>query len=133
MSDLPPALCATCQVRGKVSFPLGRKRGAKTCETTKRFIGLRVPFSGLNLLLTPNSQLFIYLDRFVYCRPEIERRGRIHGKYCSTARLSGHARLRSHRSAFGPAHHLDLEFYDQFYEPGAYLRTHASHMERWHP
>lgn len=31
------------------------------------------------------------------------------------------------------AHHLDLGFYDEFYEPGAYLRTHADHMERWHP
>jgi hypothetical protein len=30
------------------------------------------------------------------------------------------------------AHHLDLEFYDQFFKPGAYLRTHAEHMERWH-
>lgn len=30
------------------------------------------------------------------------------------------------------AHHLDLGFYDRFYEPGAYLRTHAHHMERWH-
>jgi hypothetical protein len=30
------------------------------------------------------------------------------------------------------AHHLDLEFYDKFYEPGAYLRTHAAHMARWH-
>lgn len=31
------------------------------------------------------------------------------------------------------AHHLDLEFYDRFYEPGAYLQSHARHMERWHP
>jgi hypothetical protein len=31
------------------------------------------------------------------------------------------------------AHHLDLDFYDRFFEPGAYLRTHAEHMERWHP
>jgi hypothetical protein len=31
------------------------------------------------------------------------------------------------------AHHLDLDFYDEFYEPGAYLKTHAAHMERWHP
>lgn len=31
------------------------------------------------------------------------------------------------------AHHLDLEFYDRFYEPGAYLRTHADHMSKWHP
>jgi hypothetical protein len=30
------------------------------------------------------------------------------------------------------AHHLDLEFYDQFFEPGAYLRSHADHMQRWH-
>ncbi|SFL07803.1 hypothetical protein [Geodermatophilus ruber] len=30
------------------------------------------------------------------------------------------------------AHHLDLEFYDRFFQPGAYLRTHAEHRERWH-
>jgi hypothetical protein len=30
------------------------------------------------------------------------------------------------------AHHLDLEFYDRFYKPGAYLKTHAEHMQRWH-
>lgn len=30
------------------------------------------------------------------------------------------------------AHPLDLEFYDAFYKPGAYLRTHANHMARWH-
>ena len=30
------------------------------------------------------------------------------------------------------AHHLDLEFYDEFYKPGAYLKTHAEHMKRWH-
>ena len=31
------------------------------------------------------------------------------------------------------AHHLDLEFYDKFYEPGAYLKTHAEHDRNWHP
>ena len=31
------------------------------------------------------------------------------------------------------AHHLDLDFYDHCYEVGAYLTTHALHMERWHP
>lgn len=31
------------------------------------------------------------------------------------------------------AHHLDLEFYDHFFKPGAYLKTHAQHMEKWHP
>jgi hypothetical protein len=30
------------------------------------------------------------------------------------------------------AHHLDLEFYDTFFKPGAYLETHARHLERWH-
>lgn len=30
------------------------------------------------------------------------------------------------------AHHLDLEFYDTHFEPGAYLNTHARHIERWH-
>lgn len=30
------------------------------------------------------------------------------------------------------AHHLDLDFYDAFYKPGAYLRTHAEHMDKWH-
>jgi hypothetical protein len=24
------------------------------------------------------------------------------------------------------------EFYDKFYKPGAYLRTHANHMADWH-
>jgi hypothetical protein len=31
------------------------------------------------------------------------------------------------------AHHLDLEFYDRFYKPGAYLKTHETHMAQWHP
>jgi hypothetical protein len=31
------------------------------------------------------------------------------------------------------AHHLELDFYDRFFKPGAYLRSHAEHMERWHP
>jgi hypothetical protein len=31
------------------------------------------------------------------------------------------------------AHHIDLDFYDRFYKPGSYLKTHSTHMERWHP
>lgn len=31
------------------------------------------------------------------------------------------------------AQHIDLEFYDHHFRPGAYLETHARHMERWHP
>jgi hypothetical protein len=30
------------------------------------------------------------------------------------------------------AHHLDLDFYNAFYKPGLYLKTHADHIKRWH-
>jgi hypothetical protein len=34
---------------------------------------------------------------------------------------------------FLQAHHLELAFYDHYFGPGAYLDTHALHMQRWHP
>jgi len=30
------------------------------------------------------------------------------------------------------AHHLDLDFYDRHYHPGAYTETHAAHFDLWH-
>lgn len=30
------------------------------------------------------------------------------------------------------AFHLDTEFYDKFYKPGSYLRSHAEHQHNWH-
>ena len=30
------------------------------------------------------------------------------------------------------AHHLDLDFYDHYFKPGAYLTTHKEHMKKWH-
>jgi hypothetical protein len=30
------------------------------------------------------------------------------------------------------AQHIDTEFYDRFFRPGAYLPTHAEHRSRWH-
>ncbi len=33
---------------------------------------------------------------------------------------------------FLQTHHLDLEYYDRFFEPGAYLHTHLEHLEKWH-
>ncbi len=30
------------------------------------------------------------------------------------------------------AQHIDLDFYDRFFKPGAYLPTHAEHMAVWH-
>ncbi len=29
-------------------------------------------------------------------------------------------------------HHLDLEYYDALFQPGAYLYTHTEHMAKWH-
>jgi hypothetical protein len=31
------------------------------------------------------------------------------------------------------AQHLDTDFYDRFFKPGAYLETHADHLRAWHP
>ncbi len=31
------------------------------------------------------------------------------------------------------AHHIDREFYDRFYRPGAYEDAHVEHFARWHP
>jgi hypothetical protein len=31
------------------------------------------------------------------------------------------------------AQHLDTDFYDRFFKPGAYLGTHADHLRVWHP
>jgi len=30
------------------------------------------------------------------------------------------------------AQHIDLDFYDNYFKPGAYLTTHKEHMKRWH-
>jgi len=37
-----------------------------------------------------------------------------------------------HLMWFMQAHHLDLDFYDRFFGPAAYGRTHAGHMAAWH-
>lgn len=36
-------------------------------------------------------------------------------------------------TGFVQAVHLDTGFYDKYYRRGAYLPTHAQHMDRWHP
>lgn len=35
-------------------------------------------------------------------------------------------------SLYLQAHHLDLEYYDTLFQPGAYLDTHRDHLRRWH-
>jgi hypothetical protein len=37
-----------------------------------------------------------------------------------------------HLMWFMQVHHLDLEFYDGFFKPGVYGRTHRDHMTTWH-
>lgn len=67
-----------------------------------------------------------YSEEFVECLGEIaqyvyEKHGKFPGTL-TTLVLPG----------FVQAHHLDTEFYDAHYEPGAYLETHADHLRRWH-
>jgi hypothetical protein len=38
-----------------------------------------------------------------------------------------------HLMWFLQAHHLDTHYYDRFFRPGAYGRTHAAHLATWHP
>ena len=33
---------------------------------------------------------------------------------------------------FLQAHHLDMDYYDELFEPDYLLDTHRSHLERWH-
>lgn len=35
-------------------------------------------------------------------------------------------------SMYLQSHHLDLDYYDRLFEPGAYLRSHAEHHRRWY-
>ena len=30
------------------------------------------------------------------------------------------------------AHHIDTDYYDQFFGPGAYGPTHVAHLATWH-
>ncbi|MBV8826657.1 MAG: hypothetical protein JO084_16785 [Bradyrhizobiaceae bacterium] len=38
-----------------------------------------------------------------------------------------------HLMWFFQAHHIDTDFYDRFFRPGAYGPTHAAHLAAWHP
>jgi hypothetical protein len=70
--------------------------------------------------VTPND------DEFVECLGEVaqyiyDKYGKFPGTF-NTIVLPGVVQ----------AQHIDTEFYDRYYQPGAYLKTHAEHMERWH-
>jgi hypothetical protein len=67
-----------------------------------------------------------YSDEMVDCLSEIA--GYVydkHGKFPGTVPtivLPGYVQ----------AHHIDTDYYDEHFQPGAYLGTHANHMEDWH-
>jgi hypothetical protein len=57
------------------------------------------------------------------------------GAWTGSPRVRGSAQI--HDQAFKAcvarqAQYVFDTFYDRFFEPGAYLRTHAEHMRRWH-
>lgn len=67
-----------------------------------------------------------YSEEFVDCLSEIaqyvlDKHGKFPGTL-TTVVLPG----------FVQAHHIDTDFYDAYYQPGAYLETHSDHMPRWH-
>jgi hypothetical protein len=67
-----------------------------------------------------------YSEEFVDCLAEVaqyihDKHGKFPGTI-TTIVLAG----------FTQAHHLETRYYDRHFEPGAYLETHARHMERWH-
>jgi hypothetical protein len=67
-----------------------------------------------------------YTDEFIDCMSETaqymyDRNGKFPGTI-STIVLPG----------FVQAQHIDTEYYDTHYQPGAYLETHARHMQQWH-
>lgn len=67
-----------------------------------------------------------YTKEFVDCLTEVaqyiyDKHGKFPGTF-STIVLPGYVQ----------AIHLDNEFYDKFYKPGAYLKSHADNMNVWH-
>ncbi len=67
-----------------------------------------------------------YDEEFVACLTEVaqhvyDTHGRFPGTF-STIVLPGYVQ----------AVHLDTDYYDTYFQPGAYLRSHAEHWQRWH-
>jgi hypothetical protein len=67
-----------------------------------------------------------YSDEFIDCMSTIAQYiVDTYGKFPATMptiALTGYVQVQ----------HIDTEFYDEHYAPGAYLQTHATHMDRWH-
>lgn len=52
--------------------------------------------------------------------------------YDTYGRFPSHVDAISVSGSWVQAHHLDLDFYDRFFEAGAYTETQAQHMDLWH-
>lgn len=67
-----------------------------------------------------------YTDEFVSCLGEVAQYVYdTYGRFPSTSTtivLTGYVQ----------AVHIDVEYYDTHYQPGAYLETHRDHWQRWH-
>jgi len=67
-----------------------------------------------------------YSDEFIDCISEVARYiFDEYGKFPATVPSIA-------MTGYVQAQHIDTEFYDEHYGPGAYLETHAEHMKRWH-
>jgi hypothetical protein len=67
-----------------------------------------------------------YSDEFVDCLSEVAQY--MHDKYGKFPGIRSTIVL----PGFVQAHHIDTEYYDAHFKPGAYLQTHAEHLAHWH-
>ena len=67
-----------------------------------------------------------YSKDFVDCMAEVAQY--IYNKYEKFPGTRSSIMLPS----FVQAHHIDTDFYDKYYQEGAYLQTHAEHFDHWH-
>jgi hypothetical protein len=68
-----------------------------------------------------------YSDALVQCVKDI-----CNYIYDTYGRFPSHVDAITTPGCWVQAHHLDLDFYDQFYKEGAYTQTQRDHMELWH-
>jgi hypothetical protein len=68
-----------------------------------------------------------YSDELVQCVKDI-----CNYIYDTYGRFPSHVDAITTPGCWVQAHHLDLEFYDQFYKEGSYTETQRDHMRLWH-
>ncbi len=86
--------------------------------------GSELPYAQKNEFLNAVPR---YTDKLIQCVKDV-----CAYVYDTYGRFPSHVDPITTEGAWVQAHHLDLEFYDQFYGPGSYTETQARHMELWH-